>query len=229
MKVSKRIHNIVNEINSRRLCDVGTDHGYIPIYAVYNNIIDKAIACDINKKPLERAYNNIKKYLYDSIIETRLGYGLSKLNIGEVDTISICGMGGYLIIDILEENKNVVQNVNQLLLQPQSGIVEVRKYIHKIGFKIINEKFIEDDNKFYTIINCIKGEDVVYSELDYLLSKILLEKNDKLYLMYLKNEYNKMNNISKSLSNKKLDSNIENLEILKKLNMYKEIFKDDVY
>ena len=35
--------------------DVGTDHAYLPIYLVSEGIVSRAMACDINKGPLESA------------------------------------------------------------------------------------------------------------------------------------------------------------------------------
>lgn len=88
-----------------RLADVGTDHAYIPIYLMQNGVIPQAVAMDINQGPLLRATENIRRYGLTGRIETRLSDGLEKLQAGEADTILIAGMGGLLMVRILENGQ----------------------------------------------------------------------------------------------------------------------------
>ncbi len=91
-----------------RLADVGTDHAYIPIYLMQNGVIPQAVAMDINQGPLLRATENIRRYGLTGRIETRLSDGLEKLQAGEADTILIAGMGGLLMVRILENGQGVL-------------------------------------------------------------------------------------------------------------------------
>ena len=92
------------------VADIGTDHGYVPIFLVEQGIVRKAVAMDVNRGPLERARIHITEKGLSDRIETRLSDGLKKLNVGEVDTIIAAGMGGGLIIRILEEGREIVNS-----------------------------------------------------------------------------------------------------------------------
>ena len=114
------------------LCDVGTDHGYVPIALVQSNIIPKAIAVDINKGPLERANEHIRANGLTEQITTRLSNGLEAIHDGEVDSIVIAGMGGELVIHILTAGETVCRSAKELILQPQSEVSKVREYVRKV-------------------------------------------------------------------------------------------------
>lgn len=218
MNTSERIKTIVNEISYNTLGDIGTDHGYIPIYACRTLKTNRAIACDINKAPLINAMSNISMYNMEKHIETRLGSGLTPINEGEVQAITIAGMGGELIIDILKSSESILHSFSQLILQPQSKIEKVRRYIHKIGFKIYNETFINEEDKYYTVINCIKGyQEKPYTFTEYFLGKILIQKKEELFLDFVRKEKVRLNYI--------LNNICENENNTKKIEELKTYFK----
>ena len=114
------------------LADVGTDHGYIPIYLLQQKKIPAAIAMDINEGPLERAKEHIALYGLQAYIQTRLSDGVAALKPGEVEAVLIAGMGGGLVMHILKDGEKVCQSAKELILQPQSEIERVRavSYTH---------------------------------------------------------------------------------------------------
>ena len=119
MELSKRLNFIINNIDKVSvLADVGTDHGYIPLYATQNGLCHKAIAIDINKDPLDKARLNAILEGAGDELEFRLGDGLNPLKKDEVEAVVIAGMGGNLIRDILEENIEKVASFNYLILVP---------------------------------------------------------------------------------------------------------------
>ncbi len=183
------------------LVDVGTDHAYIPIYLVEKNIAQKAVACDISKGSVEKAKKNIEKYSYSDIIEARVGDGLKVIDCGEnPDQIIIAGMGGLLTIDILNNSKDVVNLAERIILQPQRDIDKVRKTVHSLGFKIIDEKMTFEDGKYYNVIVCEKGKDCYYSEKDYFFGKILLERKDEFLKKQIAHELFKVERILNKMS-----------------------------
>ena len=109
------------------LADVGTDHGYIPIYLLQQKKIPSAIAMDINEGPLERAKEHIALYGLQAYIQTRLSDGVAALKPGEVEAVLIAGMGGGLVMHILKNGEKVCQSAKELILQPQSEIENVMK------------------------------------------------------------------------------------------------------
>ena len=140
------------------LCDVGTDHGYVPIALVQGNIIPKAIAVDINKGPLERANEHIRANGLTEQITTRLSNGLEAIHDGEVDSIVIAGMGGELVIHILTAGETVCRSAKELILQPQSDIPHFRRFVMQNGYQIIQEEMILEDGKFYPIMKAVPYE-----------------------------------------------------------------------
>jgi tRNA (adenine22-N1)-methyltransferase len=141
------------------LADVGTDHGYIPIALLQRQKIRGAVAMDINQGPLSRARQNIAAAHLESRIETRLSDGLQAMRPGEADTILIAGMGGELMIHILEEGQTVCEAASELILQPQSDIQKVREYLREHQYRIVDEDMVCEDNKYYPMMRAVRIED----------------------------------------------------------------------
>lgn len=153
IKISERL-TVAASLVSRGnvLADVGTDHGYVPIYLVEKKVIPRAIAMDINRGPLERAKEHIAQYGMGEYIQTRLSDGVSALSLGEADTILIAGMGGGLVMHILEDGAVVCQSARELVLQPQSELERVRRYLHENGYVTDVEEMVEEEGKYYPMM-----------------------------------------------------------------------------
>lgn len=217
MKLSDRLQAVASFVTpGLRVADIGTDHGYIPIYLTEQGIIPYAIAMDINKGPILRAQENIKENSLEKFIETRLSNGFDKLEPGEADCAVIAGMGGELITNILNNGRNVVDGLKELVLSPHSEVWLVRKYLHNNDFKIIDEKMIIDEGKFYTIIKVVKGKDEIYSEEDYMYGKILIEKKDEVLMKYICKEYNKVEKIFENIRKNGTDNTKSRISELEK-------------
>lgn len=159
VRLSKRLTLLSRMVTEGHvLADVGTDHGYIPISLIKQGKIPKAIAMDIRQGPLLRAKEHIAEHDLGGYIETRISDGVEALHEGEADTILIAGMGGGLILHILEEGKNVIESAQELILQPQSEIEKVRAYLFQMGYEITGEDMLKEDGKYYQIIICKPGK-----------------------------------------------------------------------
>ncbi len=192
MELTPRLKAVADTVTKgNRVADVGCDHAYISIYLVEQNIGSKIIATDVNKGPLERANENIRRFGKKDVIQTRLSNGLEKIEPGEVDTVLIAGMGGALVVRILEEGARVVDECKELVLQPQSEFFLVRKYLHSIGFFIQTEHMLIDDGKYYVVIRAVKGDKVIPydKEVFYVYGKCLLEQKGDVLKEYLQREY----------------------------------------
>ena len=141
-----------------RLADIGTDHGFVPIWLVKSGIIPSAIAMDINRGPLERAQEHIAQAGLDRFIQTRLSDGLAALGEGEADSIMIAGMGGALTVRILEKDPPSALGAAELILQPQSEIGKVREYLCTSGWRIDEEDMVLEEGKYYPMMHCVRGE-----------------------------------------------------------------------
>jgi len=223
MDISKRLKAVCDLIKYNAVADIGTDHGYVPCYLAENKKISKAVACDINAGPIESAKEHINKNGFSDIIETRLGGGLEPLKNNDAQTVIIAGMGGLLIKEILNNGKDKLENVKQLILQPQRDVVEVRKCVHSLGFKITEEIMLVDSGKYYNILNCEKGIEEYGNENDYLFGKLLIENKDKVLKEYLSKRIEKNKKI---LNNSKItDSDSQSLEKIKEyLKSAEEVF-----
>lgn len=175
MELSKRLAAVAGLVTEGlSVADVGTDHGYVSIFLVEKKLVDMAIAMDVNKGPLERAKSHIAQCGLSDRIETRLSDGLSELKAGEADTMIAAGMGGGLIIRIMEEGKSVTDSLNAFILQPQSEIRKVRKYLTENGLVIEKEDMVEEDGKFYPMMRAVHGKPEHYEEYEYVYGKRLL-------------------------------------------------------
>ena len=168
-----------------RLADVGTDHGYIPIALVQEKIIPSALAMDVNPGPLERAKQHIREFHLESDIHTRLSDGVQSLQPGEADSVLIAGMGGALTVKILQEGREVLRTVKELILQPQSEIDKVRRYLEQAGYKITKEDMVWEEGKYYQVMKAEAGEMHYDCENFYHYGKLLLESGHPVLRKYL--------------------------------------------
>lgn len=153
VKISDRLKTAASLIREGAvLADVGADHGYVPIYLLEQKKIKSAIAMDINKGPLERAREHIHLYGMDAYIQTRLSDGVAALEKGEADSILVAGMGGGLVMHILEEGKDICQAAGELILQPQSELCSVREYLAENGYVTEAERMVFEDGKYYPMM-----------------------------------------------------------------------------
>lgn len=194
MELSKRLTWIAEKIsNVGVVADIGTDHGYIPIYLVKNNIAKKAIASDVNKDPLNKAKINASLEGVIDKIDLRLGSGLKPLKNKEVEVVLIAGMGGNLIRDILEEDLNKVKNLEYLLLQPAQNPEVLREYLYNSDYEIIDEDICLDEDKYYEIfkVRYKKGDYISLENIFYEISPMMLYKKLPLLKSYIESKIEK--------------------------------------
>ena len=201
MHISKRLEAVAAMVEpGSRLIDVGTDHGYIPIYLKAHGCIEEALAMDINEGPLKRARDNIQKYGFEADIKTRISDGLKKAEDGEGDSVVIAGMGGALTIKILKEGEKFLDSIKYLVLQPQSEIADVRHFLHDSGYCIINENMVLDEGKYYVIMKAKKGAERYESEYFYTYGYCLLKQRHTVLLGYIHKEMRQYENILEKIS-----------------------------
>ena len=204
MELSKRLYAVASLVTEgASVADIGTDHGYIPIYLTEQKIASKVIALDINKGPLERARMHIIGHGLKNQIETRLSDGLKAVDPGEVDTMIAAGMGGGLVIKILEEGKDVVDQLYTCILQPQSEIQRVREYLATNHLKIIAEDMVEEDGKFYPMMKVVHGEVQPYTRCECLYGRCLLQQRHPVLEKYLHREMAIRESIFRQLEKRK--------------------------
>lgn len=229
MELSKRLYAVAGLVTEgASVADVGTDHGYIPIYLVECKIASKALALDIHRGPLERARLHITGHGLKGQIETRLSDGLSEVAPGEVDTMIAAGMGGNLIIRILTEGKTVVDSLSACILQPQSEIESVRRYLAGNGLVITDEDMVEEEGKFYPMMRVIHGIPEPYEDHEYRYGKKLLERKHPVLHKFLLREKGIQESILEQLAHRTESESARNreIQILKELWLTRRALKD---
>ena len=189
MELSKRLQAVADLVSDGLVvADVGTDHGYIPIYLIETKKSPKAFAMDVNKGPLLRAKEHIAEHGLISSIETRLSDGVRALKKGECDCVVVAGMGGALTIKIMEEGKDVFRNLKEFVLQPQSELQKVRAYLYQNAYSIVEENMVLDDGKFYPMFRVINGQSQEYHAIELCYGKLLLEQKNAVLKTFLQKE-----------------------------------------
>ena len=148
--LSKRLQAIADMIpGGGVLADVGCDHGFLDIYLVQTGKIAGAIAMDVRKGPLAAATTHVREAKLEDKIETRLSDGLEAFQAGEANVFVCAGMGGPLMQRILTAYPEKTESFQDFLLQPQSEIKEFRAFLRENGYKIIKERIVWEDGKYY--------------------------------------------------------------------------------
>lgn len=204
--LSKRLTALANMVtDGNRLADIGTDHGYIPIYLCQTGKIPSALAMDIGKGPLQQAQTHIAEHGLSEQIKTRLSDGMAALQFGEADTILIAGMGGGLVMKILSEGAEKLTGKEELILQPQSEIALVREFLRVRNFQILNEDMILEDGKYYPMMKVSQQKaaeqtKILPQEVADAFGPVLLQKRHPVLKEWLERELRTTNSVIKQLS-----------------------------
>lgn len=189
MELSKRLQAVADLVSEGLVvADVGTDHGYIPIYLIEAKKSPKAFAMDVNKGPLLRAKEHIAEHGLETRIETRLSDGVRALKKDECDCVVVAGMGGALTIKIMEEGKDIFRSLKEFVLQPQSELQKVRAYLYQNEYSIVEENMVLDDGKFYPMFRVINGQSEEYHAIELCYGKLLLEQKNAVLKNFLEKE-----------------------------------------
>lgn len=200
INLSERLQLIASLVEKgARICDVGTDHGYLPIALLKSGRVSYAIATDIREKPLESARNNACKS-GENRIDLRLCDGLCDVKSGEVDTVIIAGMGGEVIAGILDRCDWVKNTCVKLILQPMTSAEALRDYLAENGFAIKVEVALEENGHIYSVISaCFDGTIREIDPAYRYIGKITAETPQG--MAYIKKQYTRLFNCAKSLEN----------------------------
>lgn len=153
-KLSRRLQAVADFVTEGSMvADIGTDHGFLPIYLVERGICPQAVAMDLRTGPLERAQEHIQAAGLENVIQVRLSDGMSGLGQGEADSVVIAGMGGLAVIHILEKAGEKLADMKELVLEPQSDLLKVRWYLRRHRMCIDREELVYEAGKFYSILH----------------------------------------------------------------------------
>lgn len=224
MRLSKRLALVASFVHEGGpLADIGTDHGYIPIALVSRGTVSGAIAMDVRQGPLERAKAHIREHQLEDRIETRLSDGMAMLQPGEADTVVIAGMGGELVIHIMEGGRHLWEQVNQWVLSPQSELDKVRQFLRDHGFVINREDMVEEEGKYYTVMDVAQGTMNEMTQAEYRYGAWLIQHKNPVLREYLRKERVQLLHIKDQLDAQDTDSARKRMaELLQELEWNRE-------
>ena len=185
IELGERLTRVASFVpNGAKVCDVGSDHAYLPVYLIQNDQITCAIAGEVVEGPYLSAKQTVRDYRMENRIEVRLGDGLQILSKeDEVTAVTICGMGGELISRILEVGYNGghLNGRERLILQPNVAEHFVREWLMNHSYHTVEETVVEDNHRLYEIIVAEPVDKrVEYTELELKYGPILLKESSAL-------------------------------------------------
>lgn len=179
-KLSQRLAKVASYVPTGAVvADIGSDHAYLPCFLVHNGIASRAIAGEVVQGPYESAVRQVRTEGLADKITVRLANGLAAVKEEDhVDTITICGMGGPLIVSILTKNPESLVHATRLILQPNIHAKVIREWAIENGWAVQDEEIVKEDGKIYEIIVLQRGT-MELTEAEVLLgSKLMAAKSD---------------------------------------------------
>ena len=157
MAISYRLKYIADLVTPGYIvADIGTDHGYVPLYLLKEGRIPYAIGVDLSRGSLQKARENAVRFRLSEKMDLRPGDGLSPVRPGEAQSIIICGMGGILMRRILEEGRDTALGARELILSPHRNPELIRAFLLENGFCVIRDEQIEDKMKKYQVFKGVR-------------------------------------------------------------------------
>lgn len=155
-RISKRLKAITSYVaKDDKVVDVGCDHGLLSIYLIENNLVSKVIASDVNENALKNAISNIEKR--NLHIKTVLSDGIEKIDLKDINTLIISGMGISTILHILHDNKKL-KKINKLIIQANNDHYILRENLNEKGYYLKEESYTYDKNKWYVTSLFVKSD-----------------------------------------------------------------------
>lgn len=231
MKLTPRLQAIAELIEPGSVvADIGTDHGYLPVYLLLEQICSRIVAADINSAPLEQAKETVAAFNCLQKIDIRQGNGLSILREDDnVDTVVIAGLGGRTIASILTEGQDKLKHVQHLILQPMSETGYLRVFLAENGFALVHESLAMEGHRLYEIILAAPGKEQEKDPFRLSLGPRLLEKRPPLFAVFLKEKIRKMRVVYHSLQRaKQADMTTKIREVEKDLQRLEEVLSGEV-
>ncbi|MFR4895488.1 MAG: tRNA (adenine(22)-N(1))-methyltransferase [Blautia hansenii] len=205
LQISRRLKAVAGFVGKGCvLADVGCDHGYIPIYLRRRTRFEGHSI--VNEGPLCGRKAHIREWGLENYIETRLSDGVQALKRGEVQSVVIAGMGGPLMEKILLEGREVLLEISELILQPQSEIAHFRKFLAQQGYRIVQEDMIEEEGKYYPMMKAVHGKMSWKTEVEYVYGGELLRQKHPVLKQYLKGQQQKAEKLLESLQKSETES-----------------------
>ncbi|CAI2602999.1 tRNA (adenine(22)-N(1))-methyltransferase [Apilactobacillus kunkeei] len=218
-KLSQRLKVVADFVpQNSRVADIGSDHAYLPVYLMKQKQIEFGIASEVAKGPLDNAIQEIKAEGLSDRIDTRLADGLLSVQPEDkIDCVTIAGMGGTLIKNILENGKSHLSGNELLILQPNVGEDRLRTWLMNNQYEISDETILREDGHTYEIIVAKKtDEPVKYTEQEIKFGPFLLKQHSDVFVEKWENEIERIEMVIDQMSLAKHDKPVDKINSMKK-------------
>lgn len=208
-KLSKRLETVASFVPTGAvIADIGSDHAYLPCYLINKKIAKRAIAGEVVKGPFETAVRQVREEGLIHKVSVRLADGLEAIDESDkVDTITIAGMGGPLIVSILENKPSALKSVTRLILQPNIHAKVIREWAVRNNWALLDEVILEEDDKIYEVLVLQRGE-MNLTEKELLLGKYLPVEKSEVFKKKWQNEIANWKRVLASLNEAESTSEI---------------------
>ncbi|MFJ2319658.1 tRNA (adenine(22)-N(1))-methyltransferase [Pseudomonas sp. NPDC087817] len=182
--LSMRLERVAAHVpTGARLADIGSDHGYLPVALMRRGVIAGAVAGEVALTPFHSAQRTVRDNDLQQRITVRLANGLAAIEPGDrITAISICGMGGETIRDILDGGKSRLSGEERLILQPNGGEQPLRQWLMDNGYRIRHEELLQENRFDYEIIVAERAESVVYTDQELYFGPLQMQVRSPQFL-----------------------------------------------
>ncbi len=182
--LSMRLERVAAHVpQGARLADIGSDHGYLPVALALRGGITAAVAGEVAQVPYASALRNVARNGLTQVVTVRLADGLEALQPTDcISAITLCGMGGKTMCEILERGKARLNGTERLVLQPNGDERELREWLMRNGYQIVSEELLRENRFDYEIIVAEPGEGVTYSAEELYFGPLLMRERTPAFL-----------------------------------------------
>lgn len=182
--LSMRLERVAAHVPAgARLADIGSDHGYLPVVLLRRGLIAAAVAGEVAATPFQAAERTVRENGLEQHVSVRLADGLVAITAADAITaISVCGMGGETIRNILDSGKAHLTGQERLILQPNGGEQPLRQWLMDNGYRILVEELLRENRFYYEIIVAERAEPVAYSAEELYFGPLQLQARSPVFL-----------------------------------------------
>ncbi|WP_310650366.1 tRNA (adenine(22)-N(1))-methyltransferase TrmK [Pseudomonas sp. GW101-3H06] len=183
--LSMRLERVAAHVPSgARLADIGSDHGYLPVALMRRGVIEAAVAGEVALTPFHAAERTMRESGLHQRITVRLANGLAAIEPGDgITAISLCGMGGETIRDILDSGKARLSGRERLILQPNGGEQPLRQWLMENDYRILCEDVLREDRFDYEIIVAERDGPVIYTAEELYFGPLQMQVRSPAFLL----------------------------------------------
>ncbi|MFK0310495.1 tRNA (adenine(22)-N(1))-methyltransferase [Pseudomonas sp. NPDC090233] len=184
LTLSVRLERVAAHVpQGARLADIGSDHGYLPVALALRGVIEAGVAGEVAQTPYASAQRNVRRNGLQERITVRLADGLAAIEAQDrISAVSLCGMGGKTMCEILERGKAHLNGSERLILQPNGDERELRTWLMDNGYRIVIEELLRENRFDYEIIVAEPEGTVAYSEEELYFGPLLMREKSPAFI-----------------------------------------------